>query len=167
MSERRSHRSFVSYIDKSREYYAAHGYSRPYRWAAHDDAPFTPLTKPLSEARLGLVTTVYFPRGAEPEGVPASPPKAPYAAPTASAPDCTFTADLSWAKDETHTDDLDTYLPVHRAAEAVDAGRLGSVSPRFYGVPTDYSQRRTRLDAAEIEQWMVADEVDVAVLVPL
>ena len=167
MSTTRSHRSFVSYIDKSREYYAAHGYDRPYRWATHDDVPFTPLAKPLSESRVGLVTTVFFPRGNEPEGVPTSPPKRPYAAPVDTAPGCTYTADLSWAKDETHTNDLNTYLPVDRLDAAVAAGRVGAASPRFYGVPTDYSQRRTREDAADIARWMAEDEVDVAVLVPL
>ncbi len=167
MADRRTHRSHVSYIVKSREYYAAHGYDRPYQWAAHDDVPFSPLPRPLEECRLGLVTTVYFPRGSEPDGVAPTPPKTPYAAPVHSAAACTYTADLSWAKDETHTDDLDTYLPVNRAEEAVASGRVGSLSPRFYGVPTDYSQRRTRADAADIAGWMAEDDVDIAVLVPL
>ena len=57
MSQGISHRSYVSYIDKSREYYAASGYERPYRWARYDDVPFSPLTKPLSQCRLGVVTT--------------------------------------------------------------------------------------------------------------
>jgi len=30
----RTHRSAISYIDKSRDYYAAQGYSQPYKWAA-------------------------------------------------------------------------------------------------------------------------------------
>jgi hypothetical protein len=34
-----THRTCVSYIDKSREYYAARGYANPYRWACFDDAP--------------------------------------------------------------------------------------------------------------------------------
>ena len=49
MNQRRPYRSYVSYIDRSREYYAAQGYSQPYTWAHHDDAPFTPLKKPLSD----------------------------------------------------------------------------------------------------------------------
>ncbi len=50
MDQLRTHRSFVSYIDRSREYYAAQGYDRPYAWAHHDDVPFTP----LAEAALGV-----------------------------------------------------------------------------------------------------------------
>ena len=48
-----AYRVFVSYIDKSRDFYAAQGYERPYRWARNDEAPFTPLAKPLSESRIG------------------------------------------------------------------------------------------------------------------
>ena len=44
-----THRSFVSYIDRTREYYAAQGYGRPYRWAHHASVPFANLEKPLAE----------------------------------------------------------------------------------------------------------------------
>jgi hypothetical protein len=30
----------VSYIDRTREFYAAQGYERPHVWARHTDAPF-------------------------------------------------------------------------------------------------------------------------------
>ena len=52
-----THRTFVSYIDRTRAYYAAQGYERPYAWTHHDDAPFTPLAKPLSASRVTVVTT--------------------------------------------------------------------------------------------------------------
>ena len=51
MLQRKTHRSYVSYIDKSREYYQAHGYDKPYSWAHHDAVPFAPLTKPLAQSR--------------------------------------------------------------------------------------------------------------------
>jgi hypothetical protein len=57
MDHHRPYRSFVSYIDRSREYYAAQGYSQPYAWAHYGDVPLTSLRKPLSECRVGLVTT--------------------------------------------------------------------------------------------------------------
>ena len=54
-------------------------------------------------------------------------------------------------------------------AEALAAqGRIGSVAPRFHGVPTDYSQRRTiEQDAPQILERCREDGVDVALLVPL
>ena len=61
MNERRTHRSFVSYIDKSREYYAAQGYSQPYRWVYNIDVPFNALSKPFSDSTVGVVTTATLP----------------------------------------------------------------------------------------------------------
>jgi hypothetical protein len=76
-----------------------------------------------------------------------------------------FTADLSWDKDATHTDDVETFLPLNRLAEYAVAGRIGSASPRFYGVPTDYSQGRTSLrDAPQILAWCREDGVDAILL---
>ena len=47
----------VRYIDAVTERYARLGYET-YRWYAADTAPtFTPLAKPLSQARLGVLTT--------------------------------------------------------------------------------------------------------------
>ena len=108
-----AHRVFVSYIDKSREYYLAQQYGNPYRWAYNAEAPFTPLRKPLAESRIGLITTASLPAA---EAVPSDerPAKTAYAAPMHPAPQRLFTMDLSWDKDATHTDDLDSYFPVHR-----------------------------------------------------
>ncbi len=165
---RRSHRSFVSYIDKSREYYSAHGYELPYQWSYNHEVSFTPLAKPLQDSRVGLVTTSFFEAGSEPAGVPTSRPKQPYTARCDDAVEGLFNEDLFWDKDNTHTDDPDTYLPISLLRKFAADGRIGSVSDRFYGVPTDYSQRRTqRNDAPLIEQWIREDEVDVALLVPL
>ena len=57
-----SRRIFVSYIDKSREYYLARGYGNPYRWAQSENAPFAPLAKPLSQSRVALVSTAALTR---------------------------------------------------------------------------------------------------------
>lgn len=165
---RRAHRSYLSYIDKSREYYAAHGYPQPYQWAYSHEVAFTPLPKPLSECTVGLVTTSFFEKGREPAGVPTARPKQPYAARCDDALDGLYNSDLFWDKDNTHTEDLDTYLPINRLREFEAEGCIGALSERFYGIPTDYSHRRTqRNDSPRIEEWMREDGVDVAFLVPL
>lgn len=174
MSERlraRAHpayRVFVSYIDKSRDYYAAQGYERPYRWAHNEESPFVPPSKPLSECRLGVVTTALdgsIPDDVDPETLPL---KATYAAPLDPVPERLYTMSLSWDKEATHTDDLNSYFPIHRLQELVAAGKLGSISPRYYGVPTEYGQRVSReVDAPRLLDYMRQDEVDVALLVPL
>ena len=51
------HDTPVPYMLRTRTYYAALGFERPYRWAQYVDVPFTALSKPLSENRVALITT--------------------------------------------------------------------------------------------------------------
>jgi len=156
-----SHHTFVSYIDKSREYYLARGYGNPYRWAHHEDVPFAPLTKSLSRSRAGLITTAALP------GDDRSVMQV-YAAPSAPPPATLFTDHRSWHKEATHTRDVESFLPIRRLEEFAAVGRIGDPSPHFYGVPTDYSQRRTiHQYAPAVLDLCRADAVDVALLFPL
>jgi hypothetical protein len=167
MDQVRTHRSFVSYIDRSREYYAAQGYDRPYAWAHHDDVPFAPLAKPLSACRVGLVTTAARTQRTDMIGPPLMLREL-YAEPADPPPQQLFTDDLFWDKKATHTEDVDSFLPINRLAEQAAGGRIGSASPRFYGVPTDYSQGRTRERAApQILEWCREDGVDALLLAAL
>src|SRR6202012_1191189 len=47
----------IPYMARTREYYAAIGYTTPYRWAHYVTAPFQPLRKPLSQSRRTIGTT--------------------------------------------------------------------------------------------------------------
>ena len=47
----------VPYMQRTRDYYTAIGYTTPYRWAHYIDAPFQPLKKPLAQSRVTIVTT--------------------------------------------------------------------------------------------------------------
>src|SRR4029077_8185234 len=47
----------IPYMQRIRDYYQALGYGAPYRWAHYAEVPFAPLSKPLAESRIGLVTT--------------------------------------------------------------------------------------------------------------
>ncbi len=161
-------RAFVSYIDKSREYYGAYGYDRPYQWAHNDAVPFQALTKPLADSRVGLVTTSSLCVEDRPAGWPDTRTKERFALDIDQIPSRMFTDDLAWDKDATHTDDRESFLPIDRLRELAAEGRIGSLAPRVYGVPTDYSQRRTNeIDAPAIVEWARQDEVDVVLLVPL
>lgn len=164
MSTDSAYRSFVSYIDKSRAYYAAQGYDNAYRWASPPEAPsFQPLSGALSTLRLGLITTAFPlpPVGQEP------PTELPYAQAVEPSPTTMFSADLNRDKDAAPANERESFLPLTHMQELADAGRIGSFSPRFYGVPFDYSQRRTiEQDAPAILEFLQADAVDVAMLVP-
>jgi hypothetical protein len=163
MNQRQAYRSFVSYMDRSRDYYGAQGYTQPYTWTHYRDVPFAPLRKPLSECRVGLVTTAGIKDTVVDPGQVL--PRELYALAVDPIPARMVTDHLFWDKKATHTDDIDSFLPLHRLAEAAETGRIGSVSPRFYGVPTDYSQNRTiREDAPQILEWCREDEVDAVLL---
>ena len=151
-------RSFVSYIDKSREFYAAQGYPQPYRWARHAETPFATMAPDLGNARIGVVTTATIP-GLE--------PKTLYSAPTTPTPDRMLTRHLEWHQTATHTDDLGSFLPLDHLRTLTDEGVIGDVAPRFYGAPTVYSHRRTASNAVGIATWAVEDDVDLALLIPL
>jgi len=159
-------RSHVSYIDKSREYYQAQGFEQAYRWAAFDQVPFTRPSKLMSESNVAVVTTSFLRHHDSYFGAPATD-KVVYFHPVADVPDRMFTEDLSWDKQATHTEDTESFLPLSSLQALSDNGVIGSLNGRFFGVPTEYSQRRTGLDADQVAEWCEQDGVDVALLVPL
>jgi hypothetical protein len=166
--ERDAHRAFVSYIDRTREFYAAQGYERPYRWARFDDVPFAPLAKPLADARVAVVTTASPWRNQQVRDGVLRGGKEVWSGDAVTPPERLFTDDLAWDKGATHTDDVETFLPLHQLAAYAAEGRIGSLAARFHGVPTEYSHRRTiDEDAPEILRRCREDGVDVALLVPL
>jgi D-proline reductase (dithiol) PrdB len=116
---------------------------------------------------LELSPLLFFHPGKEPEGVPTLPPKQPYAAPSDPMPENLNTNDVSWDKEATDMDDLGSYLPLETLKGKISEKKVGSVSKRFYGIPTDYSQRRTLEDANQILNWCRDDDVDALLLVPV
>jgi hypothetical protein len=163
-----THRTFVSYIDRTREFYAAQGYDKPYQWARNADVPFANLTKPLSECRVTLVTTASPFKAARASDGVLRGRKEVWSGDTSEPPERLFTGDLAWDKETTHTDDVESFLPIERLRAHLVAGRFGSLAARFHGVPTEYSHRRTiEIDAPEVLRRCREDEVDVALLVPL
>ncbi len=162
----------IQYMARTRAYYQAIGYDVPYRWAHHIDAPFQPLTKPLAQSRVAIVTT------AAPFD-PAKGDQGPGALYNGGAKfyqvydgDTSVDHDLRIshiAYDRVHTraDDSGTWFPLPALRDLAASGRIGSVAPRFYGAPTNRSHRVTlETDAPEIVKRAKADGVDVAVLVP-
>ncbi|WP_052294263.1 hypothetical protein [Desulfosudis oleivorans] len=168
MYKHRQYRSFVSYIDRSREYYAAQGYDRPYAWPHYDDVPFAPLSKPLAQSRVGLVTTGEKPGPSGTITMEVLLGRDAYAEPMDPPPQSLSTDLLFWDKAATHTKDINSFLPINQLNGAVAAGRVGSASARYYGIPTDYSKSRTvDRHAPQILEWCREDGVDAVILTAL
>jgi len=152
----------VPYMERTRDYYRAQGYSTDYVWANNTDTPFAPLKKPMSESRVGVVTT------SMPDTAIGRAQRCIYSTLIPPIPQSMYTEDLSWHQAVTHTDDVNSYIPLEQLMILENEGDIGSLAPRFHSVPTEYSQRTTiENDAPEILNLLREDEVDVAILVPL
>jgi hypothetical protein len=148
----------IDYMERTRLYYRALGYDNDYVWAHFPDVPFTPLARPLGETRIGLVTTA---------GQPGDYPRDENGlrlvwSGAIDPPPQRLATDVAWDRATTHTDDRASFLPIEAAAELVP------LAPRFHGVPTEYSHRKTLTeDAPEVLARLRDDGAQAAILVPL
>ena len=162
----------LPYVERIRNYYQVLGYGAPYEWAKHDGVPFASPQKPLSEMRIGIVTTAApFQPGKGDQG-----PRAPYngaskffqvyADAIEPFPDLRI-AHIAIDRAHTTASDIASYFPLAALMKLAAAGYIGSVSPRFYGLPTNRSKRTTRdIDSKALLAFCQEDHVDAVVLVP-
>ncbi|WP_069299819.1 glycine reductase [Neptunicoccus sediminis] len=161
----------LDYIPRIRAYYQALGYGAPYEWAVHERVPFAPLAKPLNAARIGIVTTAApFKAGAGAQGAGAPYNGAakffePFAAPVKPEPVLGI-SHIAYDRVHTSAADQRSYFPLQALQKLADAKEIGAVAERFYGLPTNRSQTRTREDAARLVGFAQEDALDGVVLVP-
>jgi len=162
----------IPYMQRTRDWYLALGYGNPYRWAHYRDVPFQPLEKRVSESTVALITTAapYQPdKGPQGPGAPynaAAKFYAVYSGATEHDHDLRI-AHVSIDRKHTLMEDSGCWFPLPALREAACRGRVGRVAPRFHGVPTNRSQRRTiDVDAADVLARCREDGVDAAILVP-
>ena len=162
----------IRYIERTRSYYLGLGYDTPYVWAHYLEVPFTMLQKPLNTSVLGLITTaVPYDADKGQQGV-----GAPYNANAKFYQPYRYLLDgeidlriahVGIDRRNANMEDSTCWFPLAAARKAVQAGRIQSLSPHFYGLPTNRSQRHTvEIDAPSILEMLRTDQVDVAVLIP-
>ncbi len=143
---------------------------------AWDRIPWTPVTKPLAESRLALVSTAGLSmRGDVPFDMEGERRRPTWGDPSWRR----LRADAGSADVEVnhlHVDtgyierDLDVALPLARARELVDAGELGALAEGHYSVMGYQGADASVLEnqsAPAIAAAMAAEEVDLALLVPV
>ena len=129
----------------------------------HDDAPFAPLAKPLSEAKLALVTTAGLHLRSD--------------APFASG-DQTYRVIPASAILQSHTSigfdrtaimrDINVTFPIDRLRELVERGTIGEMSERFYsflGANRD-PKRIIEETGPEVAGKLLDEGVDAVLLTP-
>jgi D-proline reductase (dithiol) PrdB len=162
----------IPYMARTREYYAAIGYTTPYRWAHYVGAPFQPLRKPISRSRLTIITTAapFDPTKGDQE------PGAKYNGGAkfytvydgdTSKPQDLRISHIAYDRMHTSAEDSGTWFPLPQLKRLAAEKQIGEVGPRFFGAPTNRSQRVTiETDAPEILARCKEDRIDAAVLVP-
>ena len=162
----------VRYIDRTREDYLRQGYEKPYQWANFDDAPFTPLKKPLPECRIGLIGTsevaVTFDSETEEDPISEEDFRGVYQIPADTPTRKLYSRTKSFDRNATHLDDVNAYYPVDRLREAVAEGRIGSMPDWLYGAYNNYSQRKVmEQEAPKALNFARRDELDAMIMVPV
>lgn len=152
----------VGYMERTRLYYEAQGFTKPYTWAHYDTVPFTQPSKPLAESTVAIVTTAaLYDRDRTDVREVAS-------GSTTEPPQMLFGNDLSWDKEATHLDDLNAFFPLETLQSLAAEGRINGVAERFHCAPTEYSTRRTiESDAPELLRRCREDGADIALLIPI
>ncbi len=160
----------LPYMKRIHEYYAAIGYA-PYRWSHHVSAPFAPLSKPLSRTKVALVTTAapWKPELGD-QGPGAAYNSAAkfytvYSGDSATDHDLRI-SHIGYDRKHTSAKDSGTWFPLPALRKLVEAGRIGSLTDRFHGLPTNRSQRHSmEVDCPELLARCRADGAEAAILV--
>lgn len=143
---------------------------------AHPEIPWTPVTKPLAESRIALLSTAGISmKGDKPFDMEGERQRPSWGDPSWRA----LRADATSADIEVnhlHIDtgpierDLNVALPLDRVRELIAAGQVGSLADTHYstmGYQGAGSKELEEKTAPEIAEAMVADHVDLALLTPV
>ncbi len=162
----------LNYMDRIKSYYVGLGYGAPYVWANQGDVAFHKFTKPLADAVIGIVTTasLFNPaNGAQGAGA-AYNGKAKFfevfAAPIVPFPDVRI-SHIAYDRTHTSASDMASYFPLAALNRLAERCYIAGVSPHFYGLPTNRSQRVTKeIDGPRLVELCQQDNVDALILVP-
>ncbi|WP_282607058.1 glycine reductase [Pelagibius sp. Alg239-R121] len=167
-----THDVAIPYLTRIRSYYQTLGYGKPYVWAHYREVPFTPLSKPVADSRLTLITTAapYQPdKGDQGPGATynaAAKFHSVFSLPSNSSPDLRI-SHVTYDRHHTTAEDMNSWFPLAQMNRLVANGEIGGLTRSFHGVPTNRSQKTTLTrDAPEILRRVKDDDADAAILVP-
>ena len=157
----------IDYIQRTRDQYTALNYP-PYKWAHNvEPSPWQPLQKPLHECRVGLVCS----GGIYELGQIAFHHKDDNSLRLISTDvDIQHLRTSHFAYDQTAArQDINTVFPLEPLRRALALGRIGALASQaltFMG--GIYSQRKVQEQLAPtITEYLINDEVDIAIVVPV
>lgn len=164
----------VCYIEKTRDYYRRAGYVRDYAWAKNVVCAFTRLTKPLSECRIGLVSTASIVR-LDPRLEPIDKTQI-----MGSSKLEVYPVSARWPVDrlrptsedhdrfQTDMKDVNAYFPKDHLRSFAKEAIIGSFADECLRILPNYSQRKVlNVDAPEVLRRYREGGVDAVILTPI
>lgn len=158
----------IAYVDRLAEYYGAMGHPA-YQWTVNESAPLQPLSKPLNECRVTMLTSGGM-------SLCSMPPFDPLARndhrldaiPEQAASDDFQIHDAYYDHTDADTD-LNCQFPIDRLRELAAAQEIGSLAPRFWSgfMGRIYDRSRVLQESApEFVAELNKDQVDLLIAVP-
>lgn len=158
----------IRYVDALIEKYGAMGFP-PYNWSRYDDAPLTPLAKPLAQCTVSMLTSGGVSRCAMPPFDPDARNDFRLDEVDAAAPSDDFQIHDSYYDHSDAESDLNCIFPIDRLREMARDGEIGAVAPRLWsGFMGRIYKRQAVLEerAPALARELKRDEVDLFIGVP-
>ncbi|MDX2155388.1 MAG: glycine/sarcosine/betaine reductase selenoprotein B family protein [Hyphomicrobiaceae bacterium] len=158
----------IRYVDTLAEKYGALGFP-PYDWSRFDDAPLTPLGKPLSACVVSLLTSGGVSRCGMPPFQADARNDLRLDSVAPDAPSNDFRIHDSYYDHADADVDLNCVFPIDRLRELAAAGEIGAVAPRLWSgfMGRIYKRQAVLQDKAPaLAEMLRADGVDLLVAVP-
>lgn len=158
----------IRYVDALNDKYGAMGFPA-YKWSENPTAPWTPMTKPLSECTVAMLvsggishcaTMPFDPDARNDHRVDAIDP---------SVPSDEYQIHDSYY-DHTDADlDLNCLMPIDRLRELAEAGEIGAVANRHWSGFMGRTYNRSKVigeSAPALAAQLQADKVDLLIAIP-
>ena len=158
----------VRYVDLLNRRYAMQGFP-PYRWTTNEPTELTPLGKPLSQARVSMLTSGGVSHCTMPtwDAFARNDFRLDEVDPQSTATD--FSVSDSYYDTTDAEVDVNTVFPIDRIRELAAEGVIGEVAPRLWSGFMGRIYKRTHLlgeAAPALAGELHDDDVDLFLLVP-
>lgn len=158
----------IRYIDTLNAKYGAMGFP-PYDWSRYEDAPLTPLKKPLAACVVSMLTSGGVSRCGAPPFEADARNNLRLDAIAQDAPSGDFEINDSYYDHADADRDLNCIFPVDRLRELAAKGEIAAVAPRLWsGFMGRIYKRKAVMEekAPELVRALREDRVDVLVAIP-
>jgi D-proline reductase (dithiol) PrdB len=158
----------IDYVQRLDEKYQSLGFP-PYQWTVHTSAPLTPLSKPLAECTVSLLTSGGVSRLASPPFDPDARNDLRLDPIPRDTPADRFQIHDNYYDHRSAARDINCIFPIDRLRELAAAGAIGAVATRLWSgfMGRIYIRNTVTGEAAPaFARELAADGVDLLVLVP-